>query len=243
MLLATGAVHHHLVREELRTRCGIVCETGEAREVAHIALLIGYGAGAVNPYLAFQTLEELVARRHLRARGPRRRRRARKNYVKACDKGLLKTFAKMGISTLQSYRGAQIFEAVGLDRELVARCFTGTRLARLGRGLRRARARGGAAPRSAPSRATAWTYPELDPGGLYQWRARGERHTFNPETVSKLQHAVRRERRGYASYKEFSRGGRRRRRSGSARCAGCSASAIAERAGPARGGRAGQRRS
>jgi glutamate synthase (NADPH) large chain len=205
MLLATGAVHHHLIREELRTQCGLVCETGEAREVAHLALLIGYGAGAVNPYLVFQTIDELVAEgvyvpEDVDAAA------AKKNFVKACDKGLLKTFAKMGISTLSSYRGAQIFEAVGLDRELVARCFTGTPSRVSGvaydvlaqeAALRHERAFPGA----------AWNYPELDPGGLYQWRARGERHTFNPDTVARLQHAVRTPDadRGYESYKEFAR--------------------------------------
>jgi glutamate synthase domain-containing protein 2/glutamate synthase domain-containing protein 3 len=201
MLLATGAVHHHLIRRTLRTRCGIVCESGEPREVAHIALLIGYGAAAVNPYLALATIEELVEEgtylpEELRAS------EAQKNFVKATDKGLLKTFAKMGISTLQSYRGAQIFEAVGLDRDLVARCFTGTASRVSGVGfdvlaresvLRHARA----FPRE------GFTYPELDPGGLYQWRTRGERHTFNPDTVSKLQIAVKRD--SYEDYKEFSK--------------------------------------
>ena len=125
MLLATGAVHHHLIRETLRTRCGIVCETGDAREVAHFALLIGYGAAAVNPYLALQSVEELT-RDDTYTPEDLDAETAVYNYIKASDKGLLKTFAKMGISTLQSYRGAQIFEAVGLDRKLVERCFTGT---------------------------------------------------------------------------------------------------------------------
>jgi glutamate synthase domain-containing protein 2/glutamate synthase domain-containing protein 1/glutamate synthase domain-containing protein 3 len=201
MLLATGAVHHHLIRQTLRTRCGIVCESGEPREVAQIALLIGYGAAAVNPYLAFSTIEELVEEgtwlpEELDAET------AKYNFVKANDKGLLKTFAKMGISTLQSYRGAQIFEAIGLDRDLVARCFTGTASRVSGVGfeviaretlLRHARA----FPRD------GFTYPELDPGGLYQWRTRGERHTFNPDTISKLQIAVQRD--SYDDYKEFSR--------------------------------------
>jgi glutamate synthase domain-containing protein 2/glutamate synthase domain-containing protein 1/glutamate synthase domain-containing protein 3 len=201
MLLATGAVHHHLIRQTLRTRCGIVCESGEPREVAQIALLIGYGAAAVNPYLAFSTIEQLVEEgtwlpEELDAET------AKYNFVKANDKGLLKTFAKMGISTLQSYRGAQIFEAIGLDRDLVARCFTGTASRVSGVGfdviaretlLRHARA----FPRD------GFPYPELDPGGLYQWRTRGERHTFNPDTISKLQIAVQRD--SWEDFKEFSR--------------------------------------
>jgi glutamate synthase domain-containing protein 2/glutamate synthase domain-containing protein 3 len=200
MLLATGAVHHHLIRQTLRTRCGIVCETGEAREVAHMALLIGYGAAAINPYLAFSTLRELVEDGTYTPEGLDAVT-AQKNYVKANDKGLLKTFAKMGISTLQSYRGAQIFEAIGLDTDLVARCFTGTPSRVSGVGyevlakevsMRHARAFPG----------DEFVYPELDPGGLYQWRARGERHSFNPDTVSKLQIAL--QRGSYQGYKEFS---------------------------------------
>jgi glutamate synthase domain-containing protein 2/glutamate synthase domain-containing protein 1/glutamate synthase domain-containing protein 3 len=200
MLLATGAVHHHLIREDLRTQCGILCETGEARDVPQLALLVGYGAGAINPYLAFEAIRELVGDDTYvpetidYAKGVA-------NYLKACDKGLLKTMAKMGISTLQSYRGAQIFEAVGLDRDLVERCFTGTASRVSGVGydviaressLRHARA----FPRD------GFAYPELDPGGLYQWRLRGERHTFNPDSVAKLQHAVRQQ--SYQTYKEFS---------------------------------------
>jgi glutamate synthase domain-containing protein 2/glutamate synthase domain-containing protein 1/glutamate synthase domain-containing protein 3 len=200
MLLATGAVHHHLVREGLRTQCGILCETGEARDVAHFALLVGYGAGAINPYLAFEAIAELVGERSYvpeQIDYPK----AVANYLKACDKGLLKTMAKMGISTLQSYRGAQIFEAVGLDRQLVARCFTGTASRVSGVGydviaresaLRHARAFPG----------DDYVYPELDPGGLYQWRRRGERHTFNPESVASLQHAVRQD--SFTTFKEFS---------------------------------------
>jgi glutamate synthase domain-containing protein 2/glutamate synthase domain-containing protein 1/glutamate synthase domain-containing protein 3 len=200
MLLATGAVHHHLIRETLRTRCGIVCETGDAREVSQFALLIGYGAGAINPYLALQTVEDL-ARDGTYTSDDLDPATAVYNYIKASDKGLLKTFAKMGISTLQSYRGAQIFEAVGLDRQLVDRCFMGTpsRVSGVGYDV--------LATEVAMRHAQAFPgedfqYPELDPGGLYQWRARGERHTFNPDTVSKLQIALRRG--SYEDYKEFS---------------------------------------
>ena len=114
-LLATGAVHHHLIREGLRMRCGLVVETGEAREVAHFALLIGYGAGAINPYLAFESIRQLVDEGTF-VPADLTHEKAQYNYVKAVSKGLLKIFAKMGISTLQSYRGAQIFEAVGVAR-------------------------------------------------------------------------------------------------------------------------------
>jgi glutamate synthase domain-containing protein 2/glutamate synthase domain-containing protein 1/glutamate synthase domain-containing protein 3 len=200
MLLATGAVHHHLIRKTLRTRCGIVCETGEAREVAHMALLIGYGAAAINPYLAFSTIEEIVDEGVFTPEGldPEV---AKANFVKANDKGLLKTFAKMGISTLQSYRGAQIFEAVGLDNALVDRCFKGTasRVSGVGYDVlaQEAVMRHG---RAFPGK--NFQYPELDPGGLYQWRTRGERHTFNPDTVSLLQIALKRK--SYEDYKAFS---------------------------------------
>ncbi len=200
MLLATGAVHHHLIREALRTRCGLVCETGEAREVAHMALLIGYGAGAINPYLALETLDEL-ARDGSYFEEPTTPEQARANYIKATDKGLLKTFAKMGISTLQSYRGAQIFEAVGLDVALVDRCFRGTasRVSGVGYDVI---AREAALRHFRAFPKDEYSYPELDPGGLYQWRARGERHTFNPDTVSRLQIALRNG--SYEDYKAFS---------------------------------------
>jgi len=199
-LLATAAVHHHLVREETRTRCGLIVETGEVREVGHFALLIGYGAGAVNPYLAIETIGELLEDRTF-VPEDLDLETAVGNYLKATDKGLLKIFAKMGISTLRSYCGAQIFEAVGLDRGLVDRFFTGTASRISGVGLdviaREALMRH---ERAFP--AEAYTYPELDPGGYYQWRRRGERHTFNPTSVAKLQHAVRQQ--SYAAYKEYS---------------------------------------
>jgi glutamate synthase domain-containing protein 2/glutamate synthase domain-containing protein 1/glutamate synthase domain-containing protein 3 len=200
ILLAVGAVHHHLVRANLRTQCGLVCETGEARDVAHFALLLGYGAGAINPYLALDTVAELVEDGSFvpeevdLARGV-------ESYLKASDKGLLKTMAKMGISTLQSYRGAQIFEAVGLDRELVERCFTGTpsRVSGVGYDVI---AQEAAIRHRHAFPGGAYEYPELDAGGLYQWRQRGERHTFNPDTVAKLQHAVREQK--YETFQQFS---------------------------------------
>jgi glutamate synthase domain-containing protein 2/glutamate synthase domain-containing protein 1/glutamate synthase domain-containing protein 3 len=205
MLLATGAVHHHLVRDGLRTQCGIVCETGEARDVAQFALLLGYGAGAINPYLALETIEDLV-RDGIYVPASVDAAKGTKNFLKASDKGLLKTMAKMGISTLQSYRGAQIFEAVGLDRDLVERCFTGTATRVSGVGFD-VLAREVALRHERAFPDDGFTYPELDPGGLYQWRRRGERHTFNPDTVAKLQHAVRQSdgERAWATFKEFSK--------------------------------------
>jgi glutamate synthase (NADPH/NADH) large chain len=201
MLLATGAVHHHLIRKVLRKRCGIVCETGEAREVAHMALLIGYGAAAINPYLAFATIDELCEDGAYTPEGldPET---AKRNFVKANDKGLLKTFAKMGISTLQSYCGAQIFEAIGLDREVVERHFTGT-ATRVSGVSYDVLAREAAMRHERAFPGEDFQYPELDPGGLYQWRARGERHTFNPDSVAKLQIALKRG--SYEDYKEFSK--------------------------------------
>ncbi|MFQ5416441.1 MAG: glutamate synthase large subunit [Myxococcota bacterium] len=199
-LLATGAVHHHLVRASTRTRCGLVVETGEAREVSHVALLVGYGAAAVNPYLAFETISGLLEDGTYVSEDLDYDT-AVENYLKAMDKGLLKIFAKMGISTLRSYRGAQIFEAVGLDRDLVDRYFTRTSSRVSGVGLEViAREAGMRHARAFPG--DTYTYPDLDPGGLYQWRRRGERHSFNPITVAKLQHAVRND--DYAAFKQYS---------------------------------------
>ncbi len=193
-LLATGAVHHHLSRGGLRTRCGLVVETGEAREVHHFALLLGYGAGAINPYLALATL---------RGREETSPEKAVANYHKSVDQGLLKIYSKMGISALMSYRGAQIFEAIGLDGALVERYFTGTPSRLGGVGLeviaRESLARHEAAFPAAP----AAEGPILDVGGEYAWRRRGEQHLWNPETIQKLQHAV--NGRTYAGYQEFSR--------------------------------------
>jgi glutamate synthase (NADPH) large chain len=186
-LLATAAVHHHLVRSGERTRCGLVVETGDAREVHHMCLLIGYGAGAVNPWVAFETLDDMIGQGLLLDVD---RGKAIRNYIKALDKGILKVMAKMGISTLQSYCGAQIFEAIGLDRDVVDRYFTGTASRVSGIGIEviaeEVRRRHEAA---FPLRPTG--QPDLAWGGEYQWRRDGEYHLFNPDTVFKLQHATR----------------------------------------------------
>ena len=186
-LLALTAVHNHLVRERTRTQVALIVESGEPREVMHFALLIGYGASAVNPYLAIETLEDLAQHGRL---GGASFETALKNYKKAINKGLLKVFSKMGISTLRSYRGAQCFEAIGLNRTLVDRYFTGTSSRIEGVGLdvlaREARLKHEHA--FAPMRDSEY---ELAVGGEYQFRARGEYHLLNPQTVSKLQHAVR----------------------------------------------------
>ena len=186
-LLATGGVHHHLVREGTRTKCALIVESGEAREIHHMALLVGYGAAAINPYLAFETIEDLTLERDLSKRDLAE---AIRHYIKACTKGVLKVMSKMGISTLQSYRGAQIFEAVGLDKAFVDRYFTST-ASRIG-GI------GIDTVADEVTRRHAWAFlhrgredDELDSGGEYQWRRDGEYHLFNPETVFKLQHASR----------------------------------------------------
>ncbi len=191
-LLAVGAVHHHLVRLGNRLQAGLVLESGEPREVHHFATLIGYGASAINPYLMLDSVGELVAEGRIGARPPVGDVDvAERNVVKALGKGLLKTISKMGISTIQSYCGAQIFEAVGLERELVDRHFTGTASRIGGIGIdvlaqealdRHARAFG----------AWADSLEGLLPvGGVYAWRRDGERHMWNPETISLLQHSVR----------------------------------------------------
>ncbi len=197
-LLALTAVHNHLVREQTRTQVALIVESGEPREVMHFALLIGYGASAVNPYLAIETLEDL----HRRGCYPPGVTfdTALKNYKKAINKGLLKVFSKMGISTLQSYRGAQVFEAIGLNRSLVEKYFTGTASRIEGVGLdvlaREAQAKHEHA--FAPVRESG---TDLVGGGNYHWRANGEYHLFNPLTISKLQHAVRQA--NHDTYREY----------------------------------------
>ena len=198
-LLATSAVHHHLIREGTRTKAGLVVESGEAREVMHFALLIGYGAGAINPYLAFETMADMV-RQNLFS-GEVTVEKACKNYVKSINKALLKIIAKMGISTIQSYRGAQIFEAIGLNTALVENYFTGTPSRVEGIGIEiLARECLSRHHKAYPEERT--NNPLLDVGGQYQWRREGEYHLFNPETVAKLQVAVRQD--SFKTFREYS---------------------------------------
>ena len=194
-LLAIGAVHHHLVKKKLRTRAGLVVEAGDIRETHHFATVIGYGASAINPYLALETLLDLNEKEQLSKKLPPKQLFA--NYQAAVGKGLLKVLSKMGISTLQSYQGAQIFEAIGLGPEVIDRCFKGT-----------------------VSRISGISFDELaeevlirhqaayqaerqvlETGGVYQWKRRGEKHLFNPETIHLLQKSTKLN--DYALYKKF----------------------------------------
>jgi glutamate synthase domain-containing protein 2/glutamate synthase domain-containing protein 1/glutamate synthase domain-containing protein 3 len=188
-LLATSGVHHHLIREKTRTRCGLIVESGEPREVQHFALLTGYGAGAVNPYLALESLRQLQREKYVPDEYSLEK--LEKNYIKAANKGLLKVMSKMGISTQQSYRGAQIFECIGLNRTFVDEFFTRTASRIEGVGLDTIAEEALKRHEHAfPSAAVPNTL-ELDVGGQYQWRRKGEAHLFNPEVVAKLQHATR----------------------------------------------------
>jgi glutamate synthase (ferredoxin) len=188
-LLACGGVHHHLIREESRTHCGLVVETGEAREVQHFALLTGYGAGAVNPYVAFETLAQMQADNVLPQEMSLEELEA--NYIKAIGLGLLKVMSKMGISTQQSYRGAQIFEAVGLEEKFVDEYFTRTPSRIQGVGLEAIAEEALRRHQHAyPTTQVAETI-DLDVGGQYQWRRKGEAHLLNPVVVDKLQNATR----------------------------------------------------
>jgi glutamate synthase (NADPH/NADH) large chain len=185
-LLATSAVHHHLIRQGLRTKVGLVVETGEAHEVHQFAVLAGYGAEAINPYLAFETLEQLLPELDEKLTW----KEARKRYIKAVDKGLLKVMSKMGISTYQSYCGAQIFDAVGLKSSFVKKYFTGTHTQVEGVGLRQI-----ARETAERHRLAFGDVPvlenALDVGGEYAFRVRGEAHMWRPAVVADLQHAVR----------------------------------------------------
>ncbi|HVN64415.1 MAG TPA: glutamate synthase large subunit, partial [Candidatus Binataceae bacterium] len=198
-LLATSAVHHHLIREGTRTRAGLVVESGEPREVMHFCLLTGYGAGAINPYLAFATLAGMIRDGQFKDID---RDTAISNFIKAADKSMTKVASKMGISTLQSYRGAQIFEAIGLSQDLVDRYFTWTPSRVGGVGL------DAIAKETAERHRHAFEVApnfdgELDVGGNYQWRRRGEFHMYNPATIAKLQHSVRSG--NYKIFKEYTK--------------------------------------
>jgi glutamate synthase (NADPH/NADH) large chain len=185
-LLATAAVHHHLVRQGLRMQTGLVVETGEAREVHHFCVLAGYGAEAINPYLAFETLEQIRVRSGLSLKAYE----VQKNYIKAIGKGVLKVMSKMGISTYQSYCGAQIFDAVGLSTDLIQKYFTGTASTIEGIGLKEIA--GECVRRHKDAFGDNPVYRNmLDVGGDYAFRLRGEDHAWTPDTVSRLQHAVR----------------------------------------------------
>ncbi|HSJ21460.1 MAG TPA: glutamate synthase large subunit [Nocardioidaceae bacterium] len=188
-LLLTGAVHHHLVREKTRTQVGLIVEAGDVREVHHVALLIGYGAAAVNPYLAMETVEDLARDGHFVDVAPDK---AVKNLVRSLGKGVLKVMSKMGVSTVASYTGAQIFEAVGLSQALVDRYFTGT-VSKLG-GIDIDTVAEEVAQRhrkAYPVDGLPPAHRALEIGGEYQWRREGEPHLFDPETVFRLQHSTR----------------------------------------------------
>jgi glutamate synthase (NADPH/NADH) large chain len=196
-LLLTSAVHHHLIRQRTRTKVGLIVEAGDVREVHHVSLLIGYGAAAVNPYLAMESVEDLVRRGVVSEIQPHE---AVHHYIKALGKGVLKVMSKMGVSTVASYTGAQIFEALGLAHDVVDDYFTGTTSRLGGVGLDVLAAEVAARHRHAYPRVphkhrTLWV------GGEYQWRREGEAHLFNPQTVFKLQHATRSGR--YDVFKEY----------------------------------------
>jgi len=200
-LLATSAVHHHLIQTKQRNRVGLVVETGEAREVHHLCLLLGFGAAMINPYLVFETLDDLVEQ-DAYGLGAVTKEEAHANYIKASGLGILKVMSKMGISTVASYIGAQIFEAIGLGPSLVDTYFTGT-ASRLG-GVDLDVIAAEVAARHAvafAARPEERAHRSLDLGGEYQWRREGEHHLFNPETVFKLQHATREGR--YDIFKEY----------------------------------------
>jgi glutamate synthase (ferredoxin) len=196
-LLAVAGLHHHLIRAGTRTQVGLILESGEPREVHHFACLIGYGATAVNPYLAFETLDLMIQEGMLSETDYNQ---AAGKYVKAGIKGVVKTLSKMGISTIQSYCGAQIFEAIGIDQAVIDRYFTGTpsRLAGIGIDVIAQEAQMRHA-RGFPKRQINGRM--LDVGGEYQWRQDGEHHLFNPQTIHRLQYACRTN--SYKTYKEY----------------------------------------
>ncbi len=199
-LLAVAAVHHHLILKRKRYKTGIIVETGEAREIAHFCLLISYGAGAINPYLAFETFEQMINQKALPPELTLDK--ANENYLKAIRKGMYKVFSKMGISTIQSYRGAQIFEAIGLDEDLVHAHFSGTPSRISGIGIEEIAQESLIRHRDALGEASE-TKDILPGGGFYNWRRRGEFHQINPVMSNTLQDAVRKN--SQEKYDEFSK--------------------------------------
>ena len=195
-LLAMGAVHHHLIRKELRTQIGIVVESAEPREVHHFAVLFGYGADCVNPYLAYEAINSLVKDKEINITF----KEAQENYINALKRGILKIIAKMGISTIQSYRGAQIFESLGIHDEVIERCFTGT-VSRIGGITFEIIARETIMRHKNAYEKKIMGFPYLNTGGIYQWKKDGEFHLWNPQTIHILQEAVRDN--NYSRYKEF----------------------------------------
>ena len=198
-LLSVSAVHHHLVRERTRTQVGLVVEAGDAREVHHMACLVGFGAAAINPYMAFESIEDMVDRGVITGIISDK---AKANYVKAAGKGVLKVMSKMGISTLASYTGAQLFQAIGISQQVLDEYFTGLTCP-IG-GIDLDDIADDVAARHALAyldRPDEWAHRELEVGGEYQWRREGEYHLFNPDTVFKLQHSTRTGQ--YSVFKEY----------------------------------------
>ena len=191
-------MHHHLIKQKSRTRAGLVVEAGDVRECHHVALLVGYGAAAINPYLAIESVRDLAGRGVLMGVTEKK---AEANLLKALGKGLLKIMSKMGVSTVASYTGAQIFEAIGLGPEVIEACFAGTTSRLSGVGFdqlaEEIRQRTG----HAAGAGAGMEFRRLDTGGEYQWRREGEPHLFSPEAVFKLQHATRSRR--YEIFKEY----------------------------------------
>ncbi|MBU1125732.1 MAG: glutamate synthase large subunit [Candidatus Omnitrophica bacterium] len=198
MLLAVGAVHAHLVSQASRAQVALIIESAEPREVHHFALLFGYGAGAINPYLAYSSIEKMIEEKELKLE----KKKALENYRKAVTKGIKKILSKMGISTLQSYRGAQIFEAVGLHQEVIQRYFPGT-VSRIGGATLAVIAQETIAPHQEAFGPQSIEAPFLSSGGLYQWRRDGEHHLWNPESIAVLQEATKTN--NPARYQEFAR--------------------------------------
>jgi len=195
-LIASGAVHQHLVRENCRSQVALILESGEPREIHHFAVLFGFGIGCVNPYLAYEAIDDLVERQEITLE----KEKAQKNYIKSIIKGIQKILSKMGISTLQSYRGAQIFEALGLADDVIEKCFTGT-TSRIGGATMDVLAKEAIIQHEKAFPKREGSSALLETGGLFQWKKDGEFHLWNPESISAIQDATRNN--DYEKYKEF----------------------------------------